>query len=281
MPRTGQADEMTDILAPVLTLSGLGVVFGAGLALAAKKFCVATDPRLERVYAKLPGVNCGACGMPGCMGFAEGLIQGTCSIEGCTVSEDNVREEIADILGVELASQVKTLAVLHCHGGSKRAKDKFIYAGINDCTAANLIMKGPKACIYGCIGFGTCAKVCPFGAISMSEENLPVVDEDKCTACGKCVAACPKELFSLVNCNKIYAVRCKSLQMGKYVMQACSVGCIACRKCEKACPIQAIKIVDNLSVIDYNICDNKGECFKVCPTKSIARKEAKLWKTRV
>jgi len=32
-------------------------------------------------------------------------------------------------------------------------------------------------------------------------------------------------------------------------------------------------------VIDYNICDNRGECFKVCPTRTIARKEEKAWKT--
>jgi NAD-dependent dihydropyrimidine dehydrogenase PreA subunit len=58
-------------------------------------------------------------------------------------------------------------------------------------------------------------------------------------------------------------------------MEVCSVGCIACRKCEKACPTGAIKIIDNLAVIDYNLCVNKGECFKVCPTKAIVAKDIK------
>src|SRR3989338_5867585 len=113
-----------NILTPVLTLSGLGVAFGAGLAIAAKKFCVVTDPRIEDVYAKLPGANCGACGMPGCMGFAEALIQGTCTVERCVVMQDEARSEVAGILGLEAKTKVKTVAVLHCHGGSKRVRSE-------------------------------------------------------------------------------------------------------------------------------------------------------------
>ena len=269
-----------NILFPVLTLSGLGVVFGAGLAIAARKFCVETDPRLEKIYAKLPGANCGACGKPGCMGFAEALIQGTCTVERCALMQDEERAEVASILGVEAKAKVKMLAVLHCHGGSKKVKDKFIYTGPRDCLSAHLAGGGgPKECFYGCIGYGTCALACPFGAITMNKEDLPVVDENICTACGACVAACPKKLFSLVPTSKVYGVRCKSLDFGKKVLDVCSVGCIACRKCEKACPTGAIKVVNNLAVIDYNICDNRGECFKVCPTRTIARKEEKIWKT--
>ncbi len=270
---------MPNILVPVLTLSGLGVVFGAGLAVAAKKLCVVTDPRLEKIYANLPGANCGACGMPGCIGFAEGLIQGTCTVERCAVMQDEARAEVARILGVAAKTKVKTVAVLHCNGGSRRVKDKFVYEGERDCIAANLIGGGPKECFYGCIGYGTCALSCPFGAITMNEEGLPVVDENKCTACGACVAACPKKLFSLVDVGKAYAVRCKSLDLGKKVLEVCSVGCIACRKCEKACPTGAIKVINNLAVIDCAICDNRGECFRVCPTKCIAAKENKIWKT--
>lgn len=265
------------ILVPVLVLGFLGIIFGIGLALASKKFCVSTDPRLDALMAKLPGANCGACGMAGCIGFAEGLIQGTCSIEKCAVSEEESRADIAKILGVEAKTKVKKVALLHCHGGNQRAKDKFIYDGIRDCIAANLLLGGQKACVYGCIGYGTCVKACPFGAITMNAEDLPVVDENKCTACGKCVAVCPKSLFSLAPVTKAYAVRCKSRDLGKQVMEACSVGCIVCRKCEKACPTGAIKVIDNLAVIDYNICDNRGECFKVCPTNCIAKKENKLW----
>ena len=265
------------ILATISVLSLLGIIFGAALALAAKKFCVITDSRVERVFAKLPGANCGACGMPGCMGFAEGLIKGNCDIESCSVSSEDIRKDIAHLLGKELKKIEKRVAVLHCNGGKNRAKERMTYSGIKECKAANLTLGGQKKCVYGCLGFGDCAKLCPFGAISMNKENLPQVKEDKCTACGKCVAACPKGLFSLTAVSKNYAVRCKSRDLGKLVMQAGSAGCIACYKCAKACPVQAIKVIDNLATIDYNICENKGECFRACPTKCIAKKENKVF----
>lgn len=266
-----------EIIIPILTLGSLGLLFGIGLSIASKKLAVQVDPRLEKVHGLLPGANCGACGGAGCFGFAESVLSGAMDISACRVAEEEVKEQIAKLLGKKLEKRLKKTAVLHCHGGKTRVKDKFIYEGIQDCIAAAMVMGGPKGCEYGCIGYGTCVPICPFGAITMNEEGLPVVNENKCTACGKCVATCPKKLFSLTAINKTYAVRCKSLDFGKKVMEVCSVGCIACRKCEKACPVQAIKIIDNLSVIDYSVCDNRGECFKVCPTSSIAHKTDTRW----
>lgn len=265
---------------PVLTLTGMGLAFGIGLAFASKKFCVMTDPRIEEIYSRLPGANCGACGAGGCMNFSEALIHGACAPDRCPVIRDEARKEISDILGIELKARVKRTAILHCHGGNKNAKDKFIYAGIMDCSAANLVMEGPKACRYGCIGYGSCVNACPFGAITMNGEDLPVVNEEKCAACGECAAICPKKLFTLALAEKIYSIRCKSLDIGKAIMDVCSVGCIGCRKCEKSCPVSAIKVTDNLAVIDYKICDNRGKCFEVCPANAIARKENGAWVSR-
>jgi Na+-translocating ferredoxin:NAD+ oxidoreductase RNF subunit RnfB len=262
---------MKDILVPILTLSGLGLAFGIGLAIAAKKLCVATDPRVDEVFSRLAGANCGACGKAGCIGFAESLIKGECTVDKCPVTQAGKKAEIAKILSQEVKEKVKTVAVLHC-GGGIRAKDKFKYDGIKDCIAANLIQGGQKACAYGCLGFSTCVRVCPFKAITMGKDNLPVVNAEKCLACGKCVAICPKKLFSLVAVEKKFYTNCSSLDFGKAVMEFCSVGCIACGKCEKACPIFVIKVINNLATFDYKTCQNIGECLKVCPTKCIARR---------
>ncbi len=257
-----------EILYPILALGGLGILFGVGLSLAAKKFCVSSDPRVDKIQNNLPGANCGACGMGGCSGLAEALTEGKCSVDKCTVAEEENKAKIAQILGVEFKKSVRMVAVLHC-GGGIRVKDRFIYSGISDCVAANLNLGGQKSCTYGCLGFGTCARVCPFGAIKISKEGLPVIDKEKCRACNKCVEACPKKLFSLIPETHRVFVACRSLDQGKDTKVVCPVGCIGCKLCERACKFDAIHVIDNVAVIDYNKCTSCGACVKACPMKTI------------
>lgn len=261
-----------EILIAILILSILGLLFGIGLAVASRRLAVQVDPKLEAVQHLLPGSNCGACGNPGCFGFAESLLGGKAGIEGCRVCNEETKEKIARVMGIAVVKQNKKVATLHCHGGVK-VKDKYIYSGVDDCIAANQVLGGQKSCVYACLGFGTCVAACPFGAISMSSEGLPVVDKVKCRSCNKCVLACPKKLFSLVSVSNNVYVACSSLDTGKDVRAVCSVGCIACKLCEKACKFDAIHVIDNLAVIDYHKCTSCGECVKVCPTKTIRIRE--------
>jgi len=261
-----------DILIPILTLGVLGLLFGIGLAIASEKFTVETDPRLDRIVGLLPGANCGACGGAGCFGFAESILSGKTKIDACRVANDEIKEQIAQVLGRKLEKRTKSVAVLHCNGGIK-VKDKFLYQGIEDCVAANLVLGGQKECVWGCLGFGDCERVCPFGAIKMSGEGLPIVDKDKCKACNKCVLVCPKKLFTLVPVTHPVYVACSSCDLGKDVIALCPVGCIACRKCEQVCSVDAIHAIDNLAVIDYNKCTSCGKCVEVCPTKCIRERE--------
>jgi len=257
-----------EILIPILTLGTLGLIFGIGLALASKKLAMQVDPRLEKIHGLLPGSNCGACGGAGCFGFAESILSGKVKIDACRVASYQTKEKIAEVLGRKLIKGIQSVAVLHCNGGI-RVKDRFIYSGIEDCVAANLVLGGQKECVFGCLGFSSCVKICPFGAIQMSAEGLPLVDKNKCKACNKCVAICPKKLFSLIPVTHPVYVACSSHDLCKDTKAVCPVGCIACKLCEKACPVDAIHVLDNLAVIDYNKCTSCGECVKVCPVKCI------------
>ncbi|HQP91301.1 MAG TPA: RnfABCDGE type electron transport complex subunit B [Candidatus Omnitrophota bacterium] len=262
---------MTSVIASIITLVGLGVIFGLTLAFAAKKFHVPVDPVIEKILAKLPGANCGACGKAGCMGFAQALLAGELDIHSCVSAAQEAKKDIADLLGLNLEERTKLVSSLHCCGGNN-AKDKYLYDGIKDCLAANLVLGGQKECKYGCLTYGTCVKACPFGAIEMTGDGFPRVIEEKCTACGVCVNVCPKNLYSLIPFEKEKAriyVACSSKDIGKVVMSICPVGCIACRRCEKACPHGAMQVIDNLARIDYDKCSGCADCASVCPTKVI------------
>jgi Na+-translocating ferredoxin:NAD+ oxidoreductase subunit B len=261
-----------EILTAILVLGFLGLLFGIGLAIAAKKLAVFIDPKSEAVQHLLPGSNCGACGNPGCFGFAESLLSGKSNIDSCRVCSEETKEKIAKIMGVGFEKQTKKIATLHCNGGV-RVKDRYVYDGVNDCVAANSILGGQKECVFACLGFGTCIKACPFNAIIMSTQGLPQVDKSKCRACNKCVLACPKKLFSLISLTHLVCVACSSHDLGRDVKNVCSVGCIACKLCEKACKFDAIHVIDNLAVIDYHKCTSCKECVKVCPTKTIRVRE--------
>ena len=259
---------MSQFLVPILTLTGLGLFFGLVLSFASKKFAIFQDPRIKEVLERLPGANCGACGMAGCARFAEAIIKGETALDNCKPCPEEQASEIAKILGVKLSLREKKVAHLRCHGG-KKAKDKFIYQGLEDCQAAALLLGGQKSCSYACLGFDTCKKACPFGAIKMSPEGLPIIDSALCTGCGKCAEVCPRNLLVLIPRKSEVYIGCSSHYPTKVVVHVCSVGCIACKKCVEVCPLEAIKVVENLAVIDYDKCTSCGKCIEVCPRKII------------
>jgi electron transport complex protein RnfB len=262
------ADTGSAVTVPALVLGGIGLLLGLGLALAAKKLAVPKDPRVEKIGEILPGANCGGCGYPGCAAFAEAVVAGAAPPGGCVAAGAGVNARIAAILGVAVDESSRKVAVVHC-GGGHSAVDAFAYRGPENCASALLVMEGHKLCRFGCIGFGDCVAACPFDAIHMGENGLPVVIPEKCTGCGKCVSTCPRSIISLWPEDRKVVIACSSRDKGGIARKACSVTCIGCGKCAKACPVEAITVENFLASIDPSKCINCGICAGECPTSAI------------
>lgn len=258
------------VIVSLVSMGAMGVLFGAGLAWASRKFAVESDSRIDEIEAALPGANCGACGYPGCRAFAESVVGGGAPVNGCPVGGTAVATQVAKIMGVEPEdSGERLVARVHCGGGHAQAKQRADYVGIDDCRAAIIVGGGAKGCEYGCLGLASCVRACPFDAMVMGDNGLPIVDKDRCTACGRCVVACPRDLITLVPCSKEVHVLCRSFDRGREVRDNCQVGCIGCKACERVCEYDAIHVTDFLAAIDYAKCTNCGACAAKCPTKAI------------
>ncbi|MDH5203517.1 MAG: RnfABCDGE type electron transport complex subunit B [Nitrospirota bacterium] len=253
-----------------LFLIGVGAVFGLGLAFAAKKFAVYRDPRIEQVKEVLASAHCGACGYAGCEQYAEAVVtKPEVPPNLCTPGGAATAETVARITGKAAGAIVPNFARIMCQGGWSKSQKKYKYEGIQDCRAIILAGGGDKSCRYGCLGYGTCERVCPFGAITMTDDHLAFVDITKCTGCRKCEAACPTKVIEVLPTSKQVLVSCHSKDKGVDTKKNCQVGCIACSTCVKVCPFDAPAVENNLSKISLDKCKVCGLCVSKCPTKAI------------
>lgn len=267
---------MEEVATAIAIMTGMGLFFASVLAVAYRFLRVEEDPRLEVVEGLLPGNNCGACGQPGCAAFAEKLIGAEISPGKCTVADSGTLEEIASFLGVGVGAEEKRIARLKCAGGLGNVRNLAQYQGMSSCRAAAVVDEGGLGCNWGCLGLADCEKACTFDAIHMSEERLPVVEPDLCTACGDCVEVCPKDLFVLVPESERVFVQCNSPLTGEDALRRCRVACDACGRCAADAPEDSIEMVNGLPVVHYDR-DVKPtlEATWRCPTNAIVWLEGK------
>ncbi len=254
-----------DVLMPVALMAILGGLLGLVLAYASRKFFVAVDPRVEAVQNVLPGANCGACGSAGCAGYAEAIVNKGAALTLCAPGGAKVRAAIAQVMGQTVTAVEPNFAVVRCDGDG--VQPRFHYSGVQSCKAASVMgLAGSfQDCPYGCLGLGSCVEACPFGALSLNAQNIAVVDETLCSGCGKCVESCPRGLIRIDAESRVVVVRCNNRDKGAKANKQCNHACIACGKCVRECPFDAIHVVDNVAVIDYEKCKLCGKCVKACP----------------
>lgn len=261
---------MNEFLTAPGIMTGLGLFFGIILAVAYKLLRVDEDPRIAETEGLLPGTNCGACGEPGCLPFAQKLVSGEVQPSGCTVASGDDIDNIADFLGVDAGEAVKRVARLHCAGGKAQAFQIAEYDGFESCRAAAVISGGGKGCSWGCLGLADCDVACTFDAISMNDNGLPKVDVEKCTACGDCVEACPKNLFEVVPMDEKLFVQCSAPLGGEAIAVLCSVACDGCGKCAADAEPGLIEMHNELPVLNYRSgAQATTKATERCPTNAI------------
>ncbi len=227
------------MLQAVVMMGGLGLIVGAGLAVASKIFYVYVDPLILEIDDALPGANCGGCGYPGCGANAEAIVAGQSPPNSCVAAGAETAEAIAAILGVSVEATEPDISKSGCTYGVSDAAQKFLYDGIDDCRAAALMSGGMKVCTIGCMGLGSCARACQFDALEIGPDGLPRVDEEKCTGCGACERVCPKHIITLSSVTRRI--------LREYTTEDCTT------PCQRACPagIDICEYIRQIQIGDY------------------------------
>ncbi len=261
--------DIQGIIIAVACVGGVGLLIGVFLSFFGNYFKVESDPREDAVTEALPGNNCGGCGFAGCAGLAAAIVKGDAPVSGCPVGGEKVAQEIAQIMGVKAEKTKRMRAYIKCKGTCEKTTVDYLYHGVEDCRMLSFVPNGgAKTCDYGCLGFGSCKKVCQFDAIDILD-GIAVIYKEKCKACGKCVSICPKSLIEMIPYEASYVVGCSSRDKGPVTAKACKAGCIACGICEKECPQGAITVTDFVAHIDQEKCTGCGICAAKCPKKII------------
>ena len=238
--------NISAIVTAVVVVGGVGLFLGIFLGIASIVFKVEVDEKEEAVLGVLPGNNCGGCGYPGCSGLAAAIAKGEAPVNACPVGGEPVGKKVAAIMGVEAGASVRMTAFVKCAGDCDRTTTIYEYTGVEDCSMVRYVSDGgAKSCNHGCL------------------------DKEKCKACGKCVAACPKQLIELIPYDAKAVVACSSKDKGPVTMKACQTGCIGCSLCVKVCPSGAISVTDFHAHIDQSKCTGCGACKEKCPKKAI------------
>ena len=263
---------VTVILAASVLLL-LGIVMSAVLGWAANKFHVPVDIRIEEINDVLPGANCGGCGYVGCNEYAEAIVNEGVEVDRCPVGGAGCAEGVGEVMGITVSESWPVRPVVHCAATRPQRLHQTEYRGELTCHSANLVA-GIQGCPYGCLGYGDCVVVCEYDAIHIVN-GLSVVDYEKCTGCGACAKACPRNIISMVpfKSERILAVTCSNKDFGNPVRENCEVGCIGCGVCTRVFKGKGLlKVEDNHAVVNWENYDPEMDLQQIqdkCPRQAM------------
>lgn len=261
---------MNPILMAILLVTAIGLI-GAVILVAASIFMyVPVDERIAKITYVLPGANCGSCGCAGCADYARSVVEDGNETNKCIPGGVSAAKAVARVMDVEAAEPITRKAVMRCAGTCDKTSKWYEYEGMQSCQFVKGLYGGDGMCKFGCMGYGDCERACTFNAIQVKPDRIAHVDRELCTGCGICASVCPNSVIEIVvEHPRKPVVRCQNQNKGSETRKLCGAGCIGCMKCTKVCPKQAIRVENNVAVIDQTLCVGCQLCVKECPVGAI------------
>lgn len=128
---------------------------------------------VKAIDALLPQTQCGECGYPGCLPYAQALAQGQAPIDRCPPGGTTTVQALGKLLKIDATPYLAN-------------------AEANTRTPSLAYIREAE-----CIGCTKCIQACPVDAIIGSGKQMHSILTHECTGCGLCVAPCPVDCIEL------------------------------------------------------------------------------------